>query len=307
MLDRKSLLWFVVLACVISWPLFLSPFLFKDLDPGTRQVTIQGLWAVAMWGPGVAAIIVTLTIAKQPFKSLRLNTLGPKRYYLWAWFLSPLLVILSGLLTILFRFGQLDTAFTFMQQQIELTNTQLPIPVGMVVALQIAQALIFGPLINLVFALGEEIGWRGFLLPRLLPLGQWKALTLSGLIWGLWHAPAIVQGHNYPDHPVLGILLMTAFCILQGVIFGWLYLNTLSPWVAGLAHGSLNAWAGLPVLFLKPGYDTALGGTLTSITGWMVMVLFIGWLVWNRRLPVRILQQDAASGRQEEVPTSTSP
>jgi membrane protease YdiL (CAAX protease family) len=121
----------------------------------------------------------------------------------------------------------------------------------------------------------------------LLPLGQWKALLISGAIWGVWHAPAIAQGYNYPNHPMLGILLMTVFCILLGIIVGWMYLNTRSPWVAALAHGSINAWAGLPYLFLMPGFDTALGGTLTSVPGWLAMGLFIGWLVLTKRLPVQ--------------------
>jgi membrane protease YdiL (CAAX protease family) len=294
MIERKPLFWFLAIAVGFSWPLFLVPLLLQN-DPAERQLTTVGLWALAMWGPGIAAIFATVVIAKQPFRSLRLNTLGAKRPYLWAWFLPPVLVLLSGLLTILLGLGKLDTTFAFMQQQMEQTNTQLPVPVGVIVAIQIAQALLIGPLINVVFAVGEELGWRGFLLPRLLPLGQWKALILSGLIWGLWHAPAIAQGHNYPDHPILGILLMTVFCVLLGIIFGWMYLNSRSPWVAALAHGSVNAWAGLPILFLVPGYDTALGGTLTSVVGWLVMALFIGWLVWSRRLPVSTPEQETVS------------
>jgi membrane protease YdiL (CAAX protease family) len=286
MLNRRPLIWFLIIAFAISWPLFLSPLLFPDLEPVTRQLVITGFWALGMWGPGIAALVSTLAVAKQPFSALRLNTLGPKRYYLWAWLLPPLLVILSALMTVLIRTGQLDMDFTFMQQQMERTGTQLPVSAGLLVLIQIVQALILGPLINVIFTMGEELGWRGFLLPRLLPLGQWKALLLSGLVWGIWHAPAIAQGHNYPDHPVLGILLMTVFCVLLGIIIGWLYLNTRSPWVAALAHGSINAWAGLPYLFLKPGFDTALGGTLTSLPGWLVMGLFIGWLVLSKRLPV---------------------
>jgi len=287
MLQRKSLTWFTIIAFAFSWPLFVTPLLMPNLEPATQQLSLTGLWALAMWGPGVAALIVTLILEKQPFKSLRLNTLGPKRYYLWAWFLPPVLVLLSGLLTILLRTGQLDTEFTFMKQAIEQTGTQLPISVEMLVLIQMAQALILGPLINVIFTMGEELGWRGFLLPRLLPLGQWKALLISGTIWGIWHAPAIAQGHNYPDQPILGILLMTVFCILLGIIIGWMYLNTRSPWVAAIAHGSINAWAGMPILFLKPGFNTALGGTLTSIPGWILMGLFIGWLVLTKRLPVR--------------------
>ena len=291
MLQRKPIIWFIIIAFAISWPLFLAPLLLQNLEPATRLIATQGLWALAMGGPGIAALITTLIITKLPFKTLRLNTLGPKRYYLWAWLLPPVLVILSGLLTIIISTGQIDTEFTFMQKQIDLTVTQLPVSTGTLVLIQIVQALLLGPLINVVFAMGEELGWRGFLLPRLLPLGQWKALIFSGIIWGVWHAPAIAQGHNYPDHPILGILLMTVFCVLLGIIIGWMYLNTRSPWVAALAHGSINAWAGLPYLFLKPDFDTALGGTLTSVPGWAVMGLFIGWLVLTKRLPVQVQEE----------------
>jgi membrane protease YdiL (CAAX protease family) len=296
MLERKPLTWFIIIAFAISWPLFLTPLLVPDLEPTTRLMATQGLWALAMWGPGIAALVATLAAAKQPFKSLRLNTLGPKRFYVWAWLLPPVLVILSALLTLLFRTGQLDTEYTFMQQMIEQTGTQLPISTGVLVLIQIVQALLLGPFINIIFAMGEELGWRGFLLPRLLPLGQWKALLISGAIWGVWHAPAIAQGHNYPDHPILGILLMTVFCILLGIIIGWMYLNARSPWVAALAHGSINAWAGLPYLFLKPGFDTVLGGTLTSVPGWLAMGLFIGWLVLTKRLPVRVQEEAQPAG-----------
>ena len=291
MLQRKPIIWFIIIAFAISWPLFLAPLLLQNLEPATRLIATQGLWALAMWGPGIAALITTLIITKLPFKALRLNTLGPKRYYLWAWLLPPVLVILSGLLTIIISTGQIDTEFTFMQKQIDLTVTQLPVSTGTLVLIQIVQALLLGPLINVVFAMGEELGWRGFLLPRLLPLGQWKALIFSGIIWGVWHAPAIAQGHNYPDHPILGILLMTVFCVLLGIIIGWMYLNTRSPWVAALAHGSINAWAGLPYLVLKPDFDTALGGTLTSVLGWAVMGIFIGWLVLTKRLPVQVQEE----------------
>ena len=287
MFERKPLFYFLALTIIFSWPLFLIPLLLPAMEATQKALTMQGLWALAMWGPGFAAILVTLVIARQPFHTLGLNRLGAKRPYLWAWFLPPVLIVLSGLLTVLFGLGKLDLSFTFLQQQMAQTKTQLPIPVEAIVVLQMIQALIFGPLINLLFTLGEELGWRGFLLPRLLPLGRWKALILTGLVWGLWHAPAIAQGHNYPDHPILGILLMMVFCILTGIIIGWMYLCSRSPWVAAVAHGSLNAWAGLPILFLVPGYDTALGGTLTSITGWVVMLLFIGWLIWSRRLPVQ--------------------
>ncbi len=294
MTDKKALTWFLVITFAISWPLFLAPLLMQNADPVTAQLATQGLWAVAMWGPGIAAILTTLIVQKRPFRSLNLNRLGPKRYYLWAWFLPPVLVIASGLLTLLFGLAKLDTSFTSIRISMDSAPGGSAIPAGLVVAIQIAIALTLGPIINVVFALGEELGWRGFLLPNLMPLGQWKAILLSGAIWGVWHAPAVAQGLNYPGYPVAGVFMMIVFTILLGTIFSWLYLNTKSPWVAALAHGSVNAWAGLPVVFFQPGFNMAFAGTIATPVAWLGMALFIGWLMLSKRLPVQVQQEAPA-------------
>ena len=163
---------------------------------------------------------------------------------------------------------------------------EIPVSAEMIIAIQVLLALTLAPFINVLFTLGEELGWRGFLLPHLMPLGQWKAILISGIIWGVWHAPTIAQGLNYPGYPILGIFMMIIFCVLLGTILAWLYLNTKSPWVAALAHGSVNAVAGLPILFMKPGFNMAFGGTIATFPAWIVMTFFIVWLVWSKRLPV---------------------
>ena len=286
MINKKHIFWFLGITVLLSWPLFFSTLTLGDMEPQARQLTIQGLWAVAMWGPGIAAIITTLFIAKMPFSSLRLNTLGPKRFYLWAWLLPVALTILGGVFTVLFGIAKLDLNFTVMRTALESAPGGSEIPVNVVVLSQSLFAITLAPLINMLFTMGEELGWRGFLLPRLLPLGQWQAALWSGVIWGVWHAPVIIQGHNYPGYPVLGVFMMILFCILLGTIIAWLYINTKSPWVAALAHGSVNAIAGLPVLFFAPGFNIAFGGTLAAPTAWIGMALFIAWLAWTKRFPV---------------------
>lgn len=288
MTDKKALTWFLVITFAVSWPLFLIPLLLRDLDPTTAQLATQGLWALAMWGPGIAAILTTLVVQKKPFRSLNLNRLGPKRYYLWAWFLPPVLSIVAGLLTLFFGIAKLDLNFTMIRDAMASAAGGGSVPAGLIVVIQIALAILLAPFINVIFALGEELGWRGFLLPNLMPLGQRKAILVSGLIWGLWHAPAVAQGLNYPGYPVAGVFMMIVFCILLGTIFSWLYLNTKSPWVAALAHGSINASAGLSVLFFQPGFNMALGGTIATPVAWLGMALFIGWLVLSKRLPVQV-------------------
>ena len=287
MIERKSLTWFLIITFLISWPLFVVPLAFGDMDATSKQLATQGLWAAAMWGPGIAAIITTLFIAKKPFSSLRLNTLGPKRFYLWAWFLPIVLTIVGGLLTLLFGIAKLDLNFTMIRDAMASAAGGGEVPVGIIVLTQVLLAVTLAPFINVLFTMGEELGWRGFLLPQLLPLGQWKAILFSGVIWGVWHAPAILQGHNYPGYPVLGMFMMIFFCVLLGIIISWMYLNTKSPWVAALAHGSVNAVAGLPILFFQPDFNIAFGGTLAAPTAWIGMAVFIVWLMWTKRIPVQ--------------------
>jgi len=299
MLNRKSLIWFLAIAFGLAWVLFLLPLAFGSPESMQRQTVTLISWTLAMWAPGLAAIIVTRFVNKEKLGTLNLRRLGDWRAYLWAWLLPLALTIVAGILTWAFRAGQLDLEFTIIKEAAAMAEGSSAIPTNLLVAIQILFALTLAPLINTIPALGEELGWRGFLLPHLLPLGQFRAILISGVIWGLWHAPAVVLGLNYPSRPIAGIFMMIVFTVLLGAIFSWLYLRTLSPWAPALAHGSLNAIAGLPVIFLT-GVDIVIGGTLASLIGWIPLALFVGWLIWTRRLPVAIPEADVPPPDSEE-------
>jgi len=98
-------------------------------------------------------------------------------------------------------------------------------------------------LIGIPLAFGEEYGWRGYLLPRLLPLGEVKATLLLGMIWGMWHLPALLIGLNYPNQPLWAALLVFALNILLLAFpFTWLYIASRgSPFVTAVFHAALNA------------------------------------------------------------------
>jgi membrane protease YdiL (CAAX protease family) len=112
------------------------------------------------------------------------------------------------------------------------------------------------------------------------------AVLITGIIWGIWHAPAILQGHNYPEHPLLGVGMMVVFTMLVGVFLSWLFLKTNSPWAPALGHGSLNAVASMTLLFLSD-VDLALGGTLTSVSGWMALAIVIWILIGSGEFPLK--------------------
>jgi membrane protease YdiL (CAAX protease family) len=291
-MNRKSLLTFLIVTFGLAWILFTLPIIFKNGPQSNNYLlAMQVFFALAMWAPGLGAILATKLVEKQPvLKTLRLNTLGPRRFYLAAWLCPALIVFATFGVSLILGTGTLDTNLSLIRESYAKVPAGTALPDPWVVALaQSAFALTLAPFINILFTMGEELGWRGFLLPKLMPLGQWKAILLSGAIWGFWHAPTtLLHGYNFPLHPYLGILVMIGGCILLGIILSWLYLKTRSPWVAALAHGAFNAVAGIPFFFLKPGFDTALAGSPLGLAGWVSMALIIACLLWAKQLPVEL-------------------
>jgi membrane protease YdiL (CAAX protease family) len=97
-----------------------------------------------------------------------------------------------------------------------------------------------------VFALSEEVGWRGYLLPRVSTgLGAVQAMLLVGFLHGAWHLPLILGTPFYhPDaSPFVIVPLFMITLTLAGVFYGFLRVWTGSIWPVAIAHGAANgAW-----------------------------------------------------------------
>ena len=104
---------------------------------------------------------------------------------------------------------------------------------------------------------------------QLAPLGFWRSSFLIGLVWGVWHAPLILQGHNYPQHPVAGCLMMVAFCVLYAPLFSYVRIRSGSVIAAAIMHGTLNGTWGLGILLLAGGSDLSVG--VTGFAGLVVL------------------------------------
>ncbi len=141
-----------------------------------------------------------------------------------------------------------------------------------------ANAIVSGT-IGSFAALGEEGGWRGYMMPKLCKLvGHKKALFFGGTIWGLWHAPLTCIGHNfgtdYPGFPYVGILKMCILCILLGILLTILTQESGSIWPAAILHAVNNAGPSVLNGYINP--DQA--GTYGRIAGWsgyMIAILIV--------------------------------
>src|SRR5690606_6665458 len=217
---------------------------------------------------------------------------------------SMLLIALAMLLSAALGWFQADfTGLSGFRQVLEATapaGAPLP-PAELLVAAQLIAIPFAAVTINAVAAFGEEVGWRGFLVPALRQYGTWPALLISGAIWGLWHAPIILLGYNFGRADITGVLLMTGGCVVWGVLLGWLRLRSASMWPAVFAHGAMNATMGLPMVFIAAGtvLDPALAMGLGA-SGWIVGAVVIAVLL----LPGQFRRQPELAGPRE--PTSSS-
>ena len=102
-----------------------------------------------------------------------------------------------------------------------------------------------GLAIGTLFALGEEIGWRGYMLPRLLSFGVVPAMLIVGFLHGVWHLPLMLTTDYYHNtgNPLLVVPLFLMTLTLAGVFFGFIRIWTGSVWAVAIAHAAANtAW-----------------------------------------------------------------
>lgn len=299
---KKRLIIFIALTIILAWIVFLLvPVWGLTYGSGAAVVIL----AVAMFMPALSNLL-TRIITKEGFGNmyLRPHFKGHVKEYLLLYFGPTVLLVLSGALYYLIFPGSFDPELTTLKGMVASSGKQ-----GLAVStLLIVQALIFvviGPIVNIIPTIGEELGWRGYLLPKLrIFLSDRTALIITGAIWGIWHLPVIVMGHNYGTgywgYPWLGILAMIVFCVALGIIEGYISIKLESVIPAAMIHSTVNAGAALPIIFAKSGYNPLLGPAITGLIGGLpFMVLAVILLIKAGR---KMTLGENEAHRQEEGP-----
>ena len=285
-LERRSIVWFLIFAFVPTWCIWACLWLLR-VNPGdTVRFALFG--TAPMYFPGLAALGVRRFILREDLSTSTVFRIGRPRFYLWAWMLFPALILATICLDLLTKTSRPDRTFSQLQGLFASAGRPLPADLRRFAFGQLGTALLIGPPIHALTTIGEEVGWRDFLLRRLIHIGfgEWAALMMSGAIWGAWHIPVILLGLEYSNNPFLGIPAFVVYAMLVGVILGWLQLASGSVWVPAVAHGSINAVQRASLVFIT-GYDGLISGGLGSFIGWLPLTTFVVWLARSHRLPAR--------------------
>ena len=269
-----------------------------------------GPWAILLqWAPAIGAF-ATLLIYQRNIRGLGFG-LGRGRYLVLSYFL-PLAVLLVTY-TVIWLLGlggfSLEPAFEEAASSIGITSISNPILLLLVIIVVTGTA---GVLLAAVFALGEEIGWRGFLVPELAKTRSFTGVALlSGAIWAAFHFPFVfIFGAERAATPIpYQLLVMTIQAIAIGTVVAWLRLKSGSLWTAVIFHAVLNPFG--QGLFTQLTVNTEL---TPYIAGEQGLALAISWsivafLFWLKRDSLPQFQpqdhpQDLEAMDPETVPSS---
>jgi membrane protease YdiL (CAAX protease family) len=232
-----------------------------------------------MFIPALVALFIQRVVYREPLRELGIS-FKLNRWFLAAWLLPPALAFLTLGISLLFpgvTFSP-EMAGMFERYKALLTPEQVAQMKAAMARLPIhplwfglLQGLVAGATVNAIAGLGEELGWRGLLQKELGHLGFWRSSLLIGLIWGVWHAPLILQGHNYPAHPVLGVLWMIIFTMLFAPLISYVTRRAQSVVAAAVMHGTLNATNGLAIMVIKGGTELTVG--IMGVAGFLALAL----------------------------------
>lgn len=229
MKNKKALDWLRVLIFT-----FLANFFFIVLMKLCPD-NIYRNSLLTMCTPMVAHILTrVITREKATVKELLLpaNLRGNIKYYLLSVGIPCLIFVVSTIFLIIFFVDDYDIKDCLIYGNVD------EFILGMLINISTSFFMFY-------ICMGEEYGWRAYLTPKLETLMPTPlALIVSGIIWGMWHAPIIKTGFNfgtgYKFFPYAGYAGMCLMCIFMGAFFTWLTKKTNSAYPSAIAHTAID-------------------------------------------------------------------
>jgi membrane protease YdiL (CAAX protease family) len=247
----------------------------------TLAVNGSGLYVLAlMWCPATAGFVTRL-LYQRTLRGVGWRV-GPWKYE-WAGYWIPL-AYASAVYLPLWAAGYAD----FHADAITRLLARLHVGflwTGAGVLVYILIAATVGVATSCISALGEELGWRGFLVPELAKVTSfgWVGF-ISGAVWASWHMPLIIGADYHGANPVwYSVLCFGVMVVAMGYLFAWIRLKSGSVWPAMLLHASHN-------LFVQAVFDPLTRHTpFTNYTigefgaGLAIAVVVVALIVWRHR------------------------
>ena len=218
---------------------FSSFFYFLILHSGSlgngRGMYVLGL----MWCPALAGML-TLRLNGRSIADLGWKW-GETKYQIRSWYIPLLYASIAYAIVWIFHLGAFGNPdfYDSLAKSMHLGG-----PPWISIVLGIVLIGTYGLVRSVSSALGEEIGWRGFLVPELAKTTSFTTTSLvSGIVWSLWHYPILIYGDYNAGTPTwYGLTCFTVMVIAMSFVFAWMRLKSGSLWTGAILHGSHNLY-----------------------------------------------------------------
>jgi len=263
-MDKKKTIKFIGITFAMAWTIqIIVSYLFLNIDKMKGRLVFQGGLMICMFTPLISALL-----AKADFKSMGWKPTF-KGNIQWIFFsiLVPNAFLLLGSALFFIVFPDcfsLDGSYIMKSfegivdaEEIHKALHKAGMDIKVTILITFLQCVTEVPFINMFFAIGEEVGWRGFLYPELKKnFSRVNAWLIGGSVWAAFHFPSMViagyeYGLEYIGAPMLGLMTFTIFCIAIGIIHEIIYDKTKSIWYPSLFHGAINGSATMVQLLLN--------------------------------------------------------
>lgn len=237
---------------------------YGNMPTVLRMLVASTMYALCMgWQPLLAVWVVRRWIDKDQIDDVL--QVGTPAYYALA-SVAPLAVLGFSMSVALLFGGAVHAA--------ELFQVDPAGPPSFGAAVLVVAAMCCVCVLLSLQALAEEVGWRGYFLPRFMQqLGPRRGLALHGAIWGLWYAPLFLVTNSALGPSTLKSAAFVVTCMFLGALLGWLRLASKSVLTTTLANSVLTLTAGLP--FVLHGDDPGVRAAVYGPPGWVPMALLV--------------------------------
>ncbi|MGO4183499.1 CPBP family glutamic-type intramembrane protease [Paenibacillus sp. TAF43_2] len=232
-----------------------------------------------MWAPGLSSIFARIVL-REGISDISLRIGGKQTLKK-----LPMILLLPVIIG-LFAYG---IAWVTGLVQYVTPDTFIKAPSAVIFVGTVLMQMLFGTIIGVLSSTGEELGWRGYMLTRLIDARIPKPVLTSGMIWGLWHLPVMLVGNYYSGpYPALSVVLFMISVTSFSYILSRLRLSTGSVWAAIFLHASWNAVIQDAFDLFSSGENVLLWTGESGI--FVALALFIAaWMTSRKPLEIRRL------------------
>lgn len=273
--DTKRLMLYLAFAFGSTWVIFFAYILSGNIWAADGKISaIDQFICLGMLCPALAALL-TRYVTREGFAVTGKDSMllgisfkdGKWFYFVFAMFMPWIYIELGNAFFLLFSPGAFDTAYP---EVLGIAAKERA-----VIYIQPFTMMISGTVASFA-AYGEEAGWRGYMMPKMIKLwGVRKAVIIGGILWGIWHWPLTYVGHNfglgYFGYPYTGFASMCVMCVFMGIILTYVTCKSGSIWPAAILHAVNNASPSVLQYFIN--YEKVDGWRSDSVAIFIISIL----------------------------------